>query len=196
MNFFAGALDIVTHEFVHAVTALSSRLDSRNVPGALNESFSDMMATSAEFFLHEPGEGLLKADYLIGEDIVSPLLAGLNRSLEDPLRFGDPDHLSRLFTGSADNGGVHTNSTISSHAFYLAVEGGTNRTSGITVNGVGRDQMQKVAEAIFRGFVFLLPSNATFALARAATLQSAQDLDPTGALRNALAEAWRAVGVD
>jgi Zn-dependent metalloprotease len=32
-------------------------------------------------------------------------------------------------------------------------------------------------------------------LARSATLQSAQDLDPTGELRNAIANAWRAVGV-
>jgi thermolysin len=195
VDYFTGALDVVAHEITHAVTFFTSRLGTRDVPGALNEAFSDVMGTAAEFFFQPPGSGVLQADYLVGEDIITPPLAGLNRSLEDPARFGDRDHLSKLFTGFADNGGVHTNSTIASHAFYLAVEGGTNRTSGITVNGVGRPRLQEVAEAFFRGFAFLLPSNATFALARAATLQSAQDLDPTGELRNALANAWRAVGV-
>ena len=41
------------------------------------------------------------------------------------------------FTGTTDNGGVHINSGIPNHVFYLAVEGGTNRMSGITVQGVG-----------------------------------------------------------
>jgi Zn-dependent metalloprotease len=195
IDYFSGALDIVAHEVTHAVTFFTSRLEARGVPGALNEGFSDIMGTAAEFFFQPPGDGVLQADYLIGEDILEPLLAGLSRSLEDPARFGDRDHLSKLFTDFADNGGVHTNSTIASHAFYLAVEGGTNRTSGISVNGVGRPRLQEVAEAFFRGFAFLLPSDATFALARSATLQSAQDLDPTGELRNAIANAWRAVGV-
>ena len=195
IDYFSGALDIVAHEVTHAVTFFTSRLEARGVPGALNEGFSDIMGTAAEFFFQPPGDGVLQADYLIGEDILEPLLAGLSRSLEDPARFGDRDHISKLFTDFADNGGVHTNSTIASHAFYLAVEGGTNRTSGISVNGVGRPRLQEVAEAFFRGFAFLLPSDATFALARSATLQSAQDLDPTGELRNAIANAWRAVGV-
>ena len=38
---------------------------------------------------------------------------------------------------SADAGGVHINMTILGHAFYLAVEGGTNATSGLGVQGVG-----------------------------------------------------------
>ena len=42
----------------------------------------------------------------------------------------------------------------------------------------------------------MLPSNATFELARAATLQAALEVDPTGALQTALTEAWRAVGVN
>ena len=35
-------------------------------PGALNESFSDVMGTSAEFYFQQPGSGNLRADYLIG----------------------------------------------------------------------------------------------------------------------------------
>ena len=91
---WAGALDIVAHELTHLVTNLSSGLSSRNESGALNEAFSDIMGTAIEFFFQEPGQGPLKADYLIGEDVSDPPVAGLNRSLEDPQRFGDPDHNS------------------------------------------------------------------------------------------------------
>ena len=85
-----------------------------------------MMGKSVEFFFQPAGSGALKADYLMGEDVVRP--GGL-RSMANPA-FGDPDHYSKRFLGSDDNGGVHTNSGIPNQAFYLAIEGGTNRTSG------------------------------------------------------------------
>jgi Zn-dependent metalloprotease len=92
---------------------------------------------------------------------------------------------------------VHANSTIASHAFYLAIEGGTNRTSGLAVQGVGganRDQIEKV---FYRGFTFLLPSNATFSVACAATIQAARDLYGAGSpTERAVIQAWTAVGVN
>jgi thermolysin len=194
---FAAALDIVAHELTHGVTAFTSRLAQNNEPGALNEAFSDMMGTSVEFFVQPPGNGLQRADYLMGEDIVTSLVPGLVRSLQDPAAFGNPDHYSRRLTDSADNGQVHANSTIPSHAFYLAIEGGTNRTSGLAVQGVGsanRDQIEKV---FYRGFTSLLPSTATFAVARTATIQSARDLYGAGSpAERAVTQAWTAVGVN
>ena len=38
----------------------------------------------------------------------------------------------------ADVGGAHWNSTVLSHAFYLAIEGGRNATTGRSVTGAGR----------------------------------------------------------
>ncbi len=193
-DFLSGGLDVVAHELSHGVTEFTSALIYRNESGALNEAFSDIMGTSAEFFYQPPGDGPMRADYLMGEDVIRP--GGL-RSLADPQSKGDPDHYSKRFLGSADNGGVHTNSTIVSHAFYLAIEGGTNRTSGLTVQGVGganREQMEKV---FYRAFTQLLPSNATFAVARSATIQAARDL--YGADSNAeraVTQAWTAVGVN
>ena len=78
VTFWAGALDIVAHELTHLVTALSSRLGTRNEAGALNEAFSDIMGTAIEFFFQQPGDGLLKADYLIAEDVIDPPLASIN----------------------------------------------------------------------------------------------------------------------
>jgi bacillolysin len=194
VDYFAGALDIVAHEVTHGLTDRSSQLIYENESGALNEAFSDIIGTSTEFFYQTPGSGPRQADYLIGEDVVTP---GGIRSLSNPQSFGDPDHYSRRFLGPEDNGGVHINSTIVSHAFYLAIEGGTNRTSGASVQGVGaanREQMEKV---FYRAFVFLLPSDATFSTARAATIQAARDLfgSASGAER-AVTEAWTAVGVN
>jgi thermolysin len=102
----SGALDIVAHELSHGVTDYSSGLIYRNESGALNEAFSDIMAAGAEFFFQQPGSGSRQADYLIGEDVIRP--GGL-RSMSNPQSMGDPDHYSRRFTGSADNGGVHIN---------------------------------------------------------------------------------------
>jgi Zn-dependent metalloprotease len=193
-NFLAGSLEVVAHELTHGVTDYSSGLIYQGESGALNEAFSDIMGTSAVFFFQQPGSGAGTADYIIGNDVVTP---GGIRSLQDPRSFGDPDHYSIRYTGLEDNGGVHINSGIASHAFYLAIEGGTNRTSGLRVQGVGaanREQMEKI---FYRAFTQLLPANARFTTARAATLQAAQDLyGGNSAVMTAVAQAWTAVGVN
>jgi thermolysin len=193
-DFTSGALDVVAHELTHGVTEFTSNLIYRNESGALNEAFSDMMGTSVEFFYQPPGGGPLTADYLIGEDVVRP--GGL-RSLASPSQFGDPDNYSRRLLGADDNGFVHSNSLIAGHAFYLTIEGGTNLTSGLMVRGVGGNNREQVEKVFYRAFTQLLPSNATFALARAATIQAARDLYGAGSdVERALTEAWTAVGVN
>jgi thermolysin len=193
-DFFSAALDVVAHELTHGVTDYSSQLIYMNESGALNEAFSDIMAIGAEFFFQEPGGGLRQADYLIGEDAIRP--GGL-RSVSNPLSFGDPDHYSRRFIGTDDNGFVHSNSLIAGHAFYLAIEGGTNRTSGLSVQGVGGGNREQMERVFYRAFVELLPASANFSTARAATLQAARDLYGTGsAAERAVGQAWTAVGVN
>jgi Zn-dependent metalloprotease len=193
-DYLSGALDVVAHELTHGVTDYSSQLIYQNESGALNEAFSDIMATGAEFYFQQPGSGDLRADYLAGEDVVRP--GGL-RSLQNPASFGDPDHYSIRFTGSEDNGGVHINSSIPNHAFYLAVEGGTNRVSGLSVQGVGAANREQIEKVFYRAFTLLLPPNANFRTARAATIQSARELYQAGsAAERAVTQAWSAVGVE
>ncbi len=193
-NYLSGALDVVAHELTHGVTDFSSDLIYLNESGALNEAFSDMVAAGVEFMFQQEGTGLLTADYLVGEDVITP---GGIRSMADPQAYGDPDHYSNRFLGTSDNGGVHTNSGIANHAFYLAIEGGTNRTSGIAVSGVGSTNREQIEKIFYRAFAQLLPSNATFALARTACIQAAQELYGAGsAAEAAVTSAWSAVGVD
>jgi bacillolysin len=194
VDYWSGSLDIVAHELTHGVTDYSSRLIYQNESGALNEAFSDIMGTAVEFFFQPAGNGLQRADYLNGEDTIRP---GGGRSMSDPLSYGHPDHYSRRFTGTTDNGGVHTNSSIANHAFYLAIESGTNRTSGLSVQGVGGANREQIERVFYRAFTSMLPANATFSVARAATIQAARDL--FGANSNAeraVTQAWTAVGVN
>ena len=193
-NFLSGALDIVAHELAHAVTDFTSALLYMDESGALNEAFSDVIGVGTEFYAapyYRDGAGV--PDYLLGEDVIEP---GGIRSLADPQRFGDPDHYSLRFLGMEDNGGVHTNSLIPGHAYYLAVEGGTNRVSGLTVSGVGAANREQMEQVFYRAFTVLMTRDADFAAARAATIQSALDLYGAGsAAEQAVTQAWTAVGV-
>jgi len=186
------SLDVVAHELTHGVLDVSPGLIYRNESGALAEAFADIMGTAVEFASQPAGQGKGKADYLVGEDATS----GGVRSLDNPEAHGHPDHDSRRTTDQADNGGVHANSTIVSHAYYLAVEGGTNRTSGLVVEGVDAANREQIEKVFFRAFVYLLPSSASFEAARAATIQSARDLYGEGsAAERAVIQAWDSVGV-
>ncbi len=113
---------------------------------------------------------------------------------------GDPDHYSlRLYPGTCtpsnanDQCGVHTNSSISNHAYYLAANGGTNRVSGITVTGMGTTDAARI---FYRALTVYMTSSTNFAGARTATLNAATDLFGSASTQyNQTATAWCAIGV-
>ena len=188
VNYLAGALDIVAHELTHGVTDYSSQLIYQGEPGALNEAFSDIMGTAVEFSFQRE-----KADYVLGEDAFTP---GGTRSMQNPQAYGDPDHYSIRYTGSGDNGGVHINSGIANNAFYLAIEGGVHRL-GASVQGVGGANRAQIERVFYRAFTAFLAPSATFAQARAATIQAARELYGIGSAPDtAVIQAWNAVGVN
>jgi bacillolysin len=196
-DYFSAALDVVAHEWTHGVTEYGSNLNYEDESGALNESFSDIMGTAAEFMFQEAGSGSQRADWLVGEDIVKT--GGPLRSMSDPASLGYPDHyLLRRFIGTDfDSGGIHINSSIPNHAFYLAVNGGRNRVSGLTVQGVGVANMERMERIFYRAFVYFLTPNARFSDARAATLAAATELFGGGSNEfQQLQQAWTAVGVN
>jgi bacillolysin len=195
----AAALDVVAHELTHGITDYTSGLEYHNESGALNEAFSDMIGVATEAYFQPRGANVLQADYLVGEDAFRAFRPGSVsgiRSIQSPAAYGDPDHYSMRYTGTDDNGGVHINSSIPNHAFYLAIEGGANRVSGRSVSGVGFANREQIERVFFRAFTQLLPVRATFSQARAATLQSARDLYPSNnGVEQAVSDAWTAVGV-
>ena len=122
--------------------------------------------------------------------------------------FPDRDEAFYSDVGSVDGGrrmvvlpsygysGVHWNSTVLSHAFYLAIEGGRHATTGINVRGVGRANRGQVEQAFFRAMTHMMPASATLPLTAGVVLQSAFDLFGFGsAPYQALRDAFRAVGL-
>jgi len=202
-NVFSSALDVVAHELTHAVTEFTSNLIYLNEPGALNEAFSDIIGTAVEFY-HEPsGSGRQNSDWLVGEDLFYGF-GRVIRSMSNPGAVGDPDHYSKLCrppvctpNPEGDNGGVHINSGIVNQAFYLLVEGGTNRTSGLRVNGLGRSRIDRAEAIFYRAFTLYLTPTSGFSAARVATIQSARDLFGAGSVEEQqVIAAWTAVGVN
>lgn len=165
------SLDIAAHEITHGVTEFTSSLIYQNESGALNESFSDIMGAVLEF----QDEGA-NGDWLMGEDVMANN-AGL-RNMADPTTHGDPGHYCDRLTGTADNGGVHSNSGISNRAFYLLVAD--------PAFGIGLDA---ATDIFYNGFTGLT-ENATFLAARTATEGAA----PAEYVANVSA-AWETVGV-
>lgn len=182
------SLDITGHEITHGLTTNTSNLDYSYESGALNESFSDIFGASVEYFADIPG-----ADWTIGEDIGAAF-----RSMSNPNSFGDPDCYmgTNYYTGTADNGGVHTNSGVQNFWFYLLVTGGsgTNDVGDVySVTGQGRTIAQNIA---WRNNVVYLVNTSDHADARFYAIQSATDL--YGACSNpviATTNAWYAVNV-
>ena len=201
---YTTALDIVAHEYTHGVTDATSNLNYIFESGALNEAFSDIMGVSCEFFHQPAGNGYGKAEWWEGEDIEKTFKPG--RSLANPsavpLWAGStyyyPDHYSKRYilpgTEDGDYGGVHINSTIPSHWYYLLANGGTNRTSGISVIGIGLSKAEKIA---YRTWTHYLRPASNFAGARNLSLQAATDLYGAGSMEyQTVARAWTAIGVN
>ncbi len=199
-NFFSSALDVVAHELTHGVTNFTSDLIYLNESGALNEAFSDIMGAAVEWYFEEPGHGRNRADWILAEDLFYAF-GSFIRSMEDPQAARDPDHYSKrclppICTEDFDNGGVHINSGIANQAFYLMVQGGTNRTSGVTVHGLGTAQMDRIEAIFYRAFSFYLVPSSTFHDAREATLRAAEELYGAGSAEASTVRAgWDAVGV-
>jgi Zn-dependent metalloprotease len=99
-------------------------------------------------------------------------------------------------TATADNGGVHWNSTVLSHAFYLAIEGGQNATSKLNVQGVGAANREQIERAFFRAMKDLMPNSPSLPTAALAVYQSAVDLyGANSPAARAIGQAMVAVGL-
>lgn len=164
--------DICGHEMTHGVTERTANLTYSKESGALNESFSDIFGAMVEAY----ADGAVSADtWKIGEDAYTPGTSGdALRRMDNPNAVGDPDHYSlRLYSGTCtpsnanDQCGVHTNSSISNHAYYLIANGGTNRVSGVAVTGIGTTDAAKI---FYRALTVYMTAGTNFAGARTATL--------------------------
>lgn len=166
---YSSGLDVIAHEFTHAVTDSEVSFNYQGQSGALSESYSDAFAC------------LIDPDWQIGEDIVTPGVPGdALRDMSNPRLYGDPDNMKDYIYTSEDNGGVHANAGIPNKAFYNIA------------SKIGRDDAGKI---YYRSLMYLT-SSATFQDARNALLYSAKELYGVNSTQyNAVRQGWAAVGV-
>ena len=182
---------------------------------AVNEAYSDIFGVSTGFFHEAAGA---TGSYEYGGDYA----AGTLRSLSDPQSLGDPDdYRSRLEFALADDGEAlhfsgalfvdlqlvawspdfccygaqHWNSTILSHAFHLAVEGGTNRSTGLAVEGAGASRREQIERIFFRAMTELTPAATSLPEMADVIRQAAADLAAGSPVQRAVEQALRAVGL-
>jgi Zn-dependent metalloprotease len=181
------ALDVCGHEISHGLTSFTSNLTYSNESGAMNEGFSDIFGTAIEFYARPSN-----ADWLIGADFYTI------RSMSNPNLYAQPDTYKGTFwyTGTADYGGVHTNSGVLNFWFYLLTNGGSGTNDNgfsYNVTGIGIDAAAAIA---FRTNTVYLVSTSQYNDARTLSIKAATDLYGAGsAAVIQTTNAWDAVGV-
>jgi len=190
-------LDVVAHEYGHAITQYTSNLIYQDESGALNEAYSDILGAAVEFAKQSSGTSTYpnaqagKSDWLMGEDCWLSSVA--LRDIKNPQRFGQPSyyHGTNWYNGTNDHGGVHTNSGVANFAYYLLAEGGSGSNDGHQYNISGIGKVQAAAVALRANYVYHT-STSDYADARAHWIQAARDL---GYNTQTVAAVWTACGV-
>lgn len=197
------ALDVAGHEFTHMVVNRNGNggLNYQGESGALNESFADIFGTAIEFYVND------NPNWTIGEGIFkSNINYNYFRSMSDPntipafLAPNQPDTYEGNYwantSSSFDNGGVHINSGVGNHWFYLLSVGGigiNDLNNNYYVNPITIQKAEKIA---YRALTNGLTPTATYQDAYNATITAAITL--YGANSNEweqVVNAWYAVGI-
>lgn len=190
---FTSDLDIIAHELTHGVTQHEAALVYSFQSGALNESFSDVFGSLVK--QRAANEDAKEASWLIGDNVLigkkyalRSMKAPGTAYVNHPVLGTDPQPPSMATYADLpaweDQGGVHINSGIPNHAFYLAA---------IEIGGYA---WKKAGLIWYRTLCDLLPADASFARCAQATIQAARNEFGAGSLEEkAVARAWKTVGV-
>ena len=190
---FTGNLTVIAHELTHGVTENSAGLDYSGQSGALNESVSDVFGALTEQWSRNQTAD--QASWLIGEGLFTAKVHGValrsmkapGTAYDDPALGTDPQPATMagyVHTGE-DNGGVHINSGIPNHAFYLAAA------------AIGGYAWQRAGLVWYKTLTGgSLESSSDFAaFARATIATASTEFGADAAETAAVASAWRQVGV-
>ncbi|MGW7681199.1 M4 family metallopeptidase [Kribbella sp. NPDC054772] len=190
---FTSSIDVTGHELTHGVTQHTANLAYDGQSGALNESISDVFGSLAKQYAL--GQSAADADWLIGAGLFLPGVQGVAlRSMKAPgTAYNDPrlgkDPQPATMAGYVetqdDNGGVHINSGIPNHAFYLVAT---------ELGGNAYDDAGKIWYGTLTSGH--LPKSASFRDFADATRTTARELYGDGSPQlTAVTKAWQTVGV-
>jgi Zn-dependent metalloprotease len=189
---FTISVDVIGHELTHGVTDSEAALEYHDQPGALNESFSDVFGSLVK--QRQGKQTAAEADWIIGGGLFTPKVRGVGlRSLKapgsaysDPILGTDPQpsHMDRYDSSPEDNGGVHVNSGIPNHAFYLAAA------------AIGGFAWEKAGKIWYVALTERLRPKSDFSgAAKATEVVAGEIFGPGGAEQKAVGDAWRRVGL-
>jgi Zn-dependent metalloprotease len=192
-NRFTIALDVIGHELTHGVTEDEAGLGYLGQSGALNESISDVFGSLVK--QHRRQQKAEDADWLIGAGLLATDVQGValrsmkapGTAYDDDLLGKDPQpaHMDGYVTTTADNGGVHINSGIPNHAFYMAA----TALGGYAWERAGRIWYETLRDPRLR-------STARFRTFARATVRNAGRLyGDTSEETEAVKAGWHKVGV-
>jgi Zn-dependent metalloprotease len=191
-NRFTLAVDVIGHELTHGVTQFTAKLDYNDQAGSLNESFSDVFGSLVK--QRSLGQTAVQADWLIGAGLLTKKVKGIAlRSMKapgtaynDPILGKDPQpsNFSKYVHTTSDNGGVHINSGIPNHAFYLLA------------TRLGGNAWERAGKIWYLTLTKKLRATATFQICADDTFAAAGELfGPSSVEQKAVAEAWKGVGI-
>ncbi len=176
-------LDVTAHELGHGVCSSTANLAYQRESGAMNEGLSDIWGAAVEYYAAPE-----KQSFLIGEDFTK-VAPGYLRSMSNPKDVGQPDTyrgdnwvpatVAEGCTTPNDNNdqcGVHYNSGVLNHWYYILVEGktGTNDIGkSYSVTGIGFD---KAAQIVYRLETTYLTANSTYTNAKDYGIQAAKEI--------------------
>ncbi|MEN4921663.1 M4 family metallopeptidase [Achromobacter spanius] len=190
-NRFTIAVDIIGHELTHGVIDTEAALLYQGQSGALNESLCDVFGALVKQY--SLGQTAREADWLVGQGLFTPKvkaralrsMAEPGTAYDDPVLGKDPQpaHMKAYVDTPRDNGGVHINSGIPNRAFYLAA----TALEGNAWNGAGRVWYDTLCDKRLR-------HDADFKAFASLTLEVA-GANADAAVRRAVEQAWKAVGV-
>jgi Zn-dependent metalloprotease len=191
-NRFTISLDVIGHELTHGVTQNEANLAYWDQSGALNESMSDVFGSLVKQYLRN--QTAAEADWIIGEGLFTANVNGVGiRSMkapgtayDDPLLGKDPQpgHMKDYVNTIEDNGGVHINSGIPNHAFYVA----SMEMGGYAWEKLGRIWYKTLTEK--------LEARSNFQNAADLTYAAAGELFGVGSLeQQAVTKGWSEVGI-
>jgi Zn-dependent metalloprotease len=192
-NRFTIAVDVIGHELAHGVTQYTADLTYQGHSGALNESVSDVFGSLVAQYA--AGQRAEQASWLIGEGLFTDAVHGValrsmkapGTAYDDPVLGKDPQPatMAGYVETTDDQGGVHTNSGIPNHAFFLAATAiGGNAWEG--AGAVWWDALTSDA----------VTASIDFAGFAAVTVDAARSRFGDGsAQHSAVQQAWRTVGV-
>ncbi|MDM7884033.1 M4 family metallopeptidase [Curtobacterium sp. RHCKG23] len=190
---FTVALDVIGHELAHGVTQYTADLTYEGQSGALNESVSDVFGSLVAQYA--AGQTADQATWLIGEGLFTDAVHGValrsmrapGTAYDDPVLGKDPQPatMADYVETTEDSGGVHLNSGIPNHAFYLAA----TAIGGHAWEGAGAVWWDALTSAE-------TTAGIDFAGFAGVTVRAAADRFGDGSAEHtAVRDAWRTVGV-